>query len=170
MKIVLGDIQNQRKSFSLEEVIKFSAEGTERKADVRGELELATHKEAAYSLTGTMVACATVGCSRCGIDVCFTIEQDFTYQLLLMEEPTMDAEYECSDEDCELMYLAEPVVETTEILSEQLMLALPVRILCDEDCNGLCDQCGTQLNSRECGCRVVSKDSPFAILKDLQNN
>ena len=63
---------------------------------------------------------------------------------------------------------SDPVVETSEILSEQLLLSLPAHHFCDEACKGLCDRCGVNLNEKQCKCRETNENSPFAVLKQLQ--
>ncbi len=52
-------------------------------------------------------------------------------------------------------------------LSEQIWLALPLQILCKQDCRGLCDQCGIELNTQTCQCEDESIDPRLAILKEL---
>lgn len=44
------------------------------------------------------------------------------------------------------------VLDVTEAVRQQLLLALPMVPVCRPDCRGLCPQCGTNLNERECGC------------------
>lgn len=167
MKIVLADIKSGNKVFSLEESIQFQDESVKLKADIKAEVVLSYRKDDAYGLRGDMVARVDSSCGRCGVTVHLTLEQNFHYQVLLKEEPLVESEYECTNENFDLLYLAEPFIETKDVLSEQFVLALPVQMLCAEDCKGLCDQCGTNLNRKSCNCGEISKNSPFAILKDL---
>ncbi len=44
------------------------------------------------------------------------------------------------------------MLDVTEAVRQQLLLALPMVPVCRPDCRGLCPQCGTNLNERECGC------------------
>jgi len=82
----------------------------------------------------------------------------------------MNSEHHCSDDDYDVLYLSDSVIESTDILREQLLLALPVSSVCSESCMGLCDRCGTNLNENQCKCGEVNENSPFAILKKLQKN
>ena len=52
-----------------------------------------------------------------------------------------------------------------EMLREQLILSIPIQALCQEQCQGLCQACGQNLNERQCGCDVLDTKSPFAILR-----
>lgn len=48
---------------------------------------------------------------------------------------------------------AEETLDITEDIREELLLELPMNILCREDCAGLCEKCGADLNEGPCGCR-----------------
>lgn len=52
---------------------------------------------------------------------------------------------------------------------EALLLELPMRFLCSEDCKGLCPHCGANLNTTRCSCREGdTKPNPFAALSELR--
>ena len=54
-----------------------------------------------------------------------------------------------------------------EELREALILSFPMRILCDEDCPGLCPKCGKPKREGECGCPTREIDPRLAILQTL---
>lgn len=54
-----------------------------------------------------------------------------------------------------------------DLVEEDLLLNQPSKILCMEDCRGLCPQCGQNLNQGLCGCRQETVDPRLAILKQL---
>lgn len=56
------------------------------------------------------------------------------------------------------------------IVREQVLLALPVVVLCGDDCKGLCMVCGQDLNEKECGCERKIADVRLAKLKDIKLN
>ena len=53
------------------------------------------------------------------------------------------------------------------IVEEHLLLSLPMRPLCDQDCRGLCPGCGGNRNRGECACPEDSRKTPFDCLKDF---
>jgi uncharacterized protein len=55
-------------------------------------------------------------------------------------------------EDLEQLYYREGGVETNDIVREQLLLSIPMRVLCRPDCRGLCATCGKNLNEGSCDC------------------
>lgn len=58
-------------------------------------------------------------------------------------------------------------INVTEILENSIIMALPTKILCKEDCKGLCQQCGANLNDTSCTCNNDDVDIRFSNLKDL---
>jgi uncharacterized protein len=58
-------------------------------------------------------------------------------------------------------------LDLAPMLREQLLLAIPARALCKEDCRGLCPNCGTNLNLAECGCPGQQGFSKFEKLRGL---
>ena len=62
------------------------------------------------------------------------------------------------------------VLELDDAVRTALLLELPSRVLCKEDCRGLCPQCGQDLNVSECSCRrEFTGRNPFAALASLLN-
>lgn len=57
-------------------------------------------------------------------------------------------------------------IDLTEALRQRILLAIPMATLCQEDCKGLCAQCGTNLNLGSCNCEPEI-DSRMSILKTL---
>ena len=62
------------------------------------------------------------------------------------------------------------VLELDEAVRTALLLEMPSRVLCKEDCRGLCDQCGANLNINECSCQKdLTRKNPFSALASLLN-
>ena len=61
-------------------------------------------------------------------------------------------------------------IDLDPIIREQVLLALPVSVLCREDCKGLCTVCGEDLNEKDCGCERKVVDVRLAKLKDIKLN
>ncbi len=123
-----------------------------------------------YILSGRLKTTLATHCDRCGDGVELPVDALFTYVLQIGEEPLRATEYQCSDEDCETLYLDAAAIDCEALVREQLSLALPVQNLCDKSCKGLCVRCGVNLNKEKCQCGEENEDSPFAILKTLKNN
>ena len=55
-----------------------------------------------------------------------------------------------------------------DVLREQLLLALPVKAICRDDCRGLCPHCGRNLNQEQCACTEPIEDPRWSALKDIR--
>jgi len=67
------------------------------------------------------------------------------------------------DEDC-ILYDGE-VIDFNPSVKENLVLALPMKWLCRRDCQGICPQCGQDLNVSQCNCLVEDVDPRMEVLK-----
>jgi uncharacterized protein len=75
-----------------------------------------------------------------------------------------------NEEDEDLLVNENSAVNIDEAISEELLLSLPLRNLCSEDCKGLCPKCGCNLNERQCSCTLKEPDTRWAKLKDFKPN
>ena len=82
---------------------------------------------------------ATV-CDRCLADLELEMDIDETYYLF--PENTPDVDYFYSGDEIEL----------DDYVRETLVMNMPGKVLCSEDCKGLCSKCGADLNLGDCGC------------------
>jgi len=65
---------------------------------------------------------------------------------------TLEGAHQLNAEDMEQLYYREGGFETNDIVREQLLLSIPMRVVCRPDCRGLCATCGKNLNEGPCGC------------------
>ncbi|RMF92426.1 MAG: DUF177 domain-containing protein [Candidatus Schekmanbacteria bacterium] len=70
----------------------------------------------------------------------------------------------------EIYFIDDEFVNLVDIALEQVSLSLPIKPLCNEDCKGLCPECGQNRNERECRCKDNYIDPRFAILEKLKKN
>lgn len=119
------------------------------------------------SFGGSLEGC----CSRCLITYPFDVEKSF--DLVLVPEPVRSERKveELKREELGLSYYSSDVINLAPLIEEQVLLALPTRPLCREDCRGLCSGCGANLNSEECACDPAApSDSRLAIFRTLKIN
>jgi uncharacterized protein len=115
---------------------------------------------------------AVFTCSRCLKDFESPISANFalTYCRELPEVEVEDDEegVELSAEDMGLILFEGQEIDLAEGIQEQLVMALPLRPVCDEACKGLCPQCGADLNAAPCDCRPQDLNIKMAALKDFK--
>ncbi len=109
-------------------------------------------------VTGRFDADATVNCARCLKAFLYSIGFDFAEYYKKQPE---EGEYAYQDD----------TIELDQCLEDNVVLNLPTRFLCREDCKGLCSQCGKDLNEGECGCQPkVDPANPFFGLSKLYDD
>ncbi len=129
----------------------------------------ASRSESQVRLRGTITARAEVDCDRCLKAVPVPIETSFDVSYVPADEFTVEAEAaELQEEDLDLSVFEGDAIDIDELVREQLLLALPARALCREECHGLCPVCGADRNTESCACEATEADPRWAALKDLQ--
>jgi|KBSSwiStaDraftv2_1062776.scaffolds.fasta_scaffold91705_3 DUF177 domain-containing protein len=119
---------------------------------------------------GQLAARITAPCDRCLDDVSFVIDQPFDLFYApgdFVGEATTETELQLQRRDLDFSVYDGDAIDLDELVREQLALNLPLRVLCKEDCRGLCSQCGVDLNRETCGCQkpLDPRWKPLADLK-----
>jgi uncharacterized protein len=135
------------------------------------ELEFDIHKDKdKFRLVGRVRTELELTCSRCVESYAFPIDGEFDQRYLPSSDASTDVEREVEEDDLETSYYTDDQIDLSELMREQFYLALPMKPLCREDCQGLCAQCGTNLNTSRCDCAPVWEDPRLAALRDLKRN
>ena len=58
-------------------------------------------------------------------------------------------------------------IDITQDVMDALLLPVPTKLLCRDDCKGLCTQCGINLNEKDCSCQKTDIDPRWEALKNL---
>lgn len=134
---------------------------------VNVDLELVPEAEH-IRLSGRLQVTVRVACSRCLQD--FTLELDETIPLTLLLPLPEDTgeEIDLRPQDLDTEFFDGEIVDIDLIVAEQIFLALPQRPLCQPDCQGLCSECGADLNRKACGCAKKELGSSFGALKAVK--
>jgi len=107
-------------------------------------------------------------CSRCLEGFSYTARTTLSQLLRSKGEDRAEAkEIELAWDDLECGTYDGEELLLDRVVEEHLLLSLPMRPLCAEDCGGLCPVCGGNRNRGECGCPDGSQESPFDCLKDF---
>ena len=89
-------------------------------------------------------------------------EGNNTARAVRVEEKAIDAG------EAEMGFYEGDGLELNDVLREFVLLALPMRKLCDENCKGICPVCGQNRNQNECRCQTAAGDDRWAALKELR--
>lgn len=111
-------------------------------------------------LNGNVSGTLKLTCCRC--------LEKFDYPINLDINEKLSNNYENKDED--IIFINNDKIDITEIIENNIRVGLPIKILCKEDCKGLCQYCGTNLNYSTCSCNNDDIDPRMAKLKELFSN
>ena len=128
-----------------------------------------TAMEHRLAVAGEISARVKAPCALCLQEAAADIRCDFSQLLVRSGYAGQDAESHEEDETQDAVEFEGTTCDLTASVVETLNLHIPMRLLCREDCKGLCPQCGKNLNEGPCLCGSDG-DSPFAGLKVLFNN
>jgi len=106
-------------------------------------------------ISGTVNGAVELSCSRClELSQC-GISRSFDLFFRQRDEEMFDEDdIELSEDDMRTTYFAGTQLDIGEIIREQVLLSLPMKVLCATECKGLCPVCGTNLNMNTCHCSV----------------
>jgi uncharacterized protein len=121
-----------------------------------------------FRLVGTVVTELELPCSRCLEAFRLPVNASFDLRYHPASEMSQDEERQVEDDDLGTSYYRDDQIDLNELLREQFYLALPMKPLCDEACQGLCPQCGTNLNTGSCNCAAGWEDPRLAPLRQLK--
>jgi uncharacterized protein len=110
-----------------------------------------------------------VFCARCLDPVRHAIKDQVD---LIFRPLGVDAgapEHSISTSDTEIGYYQDGGLVLEDVLREQVLLSLPARTLCRQDCKGLCARCGRNLNAEACICEGAPSDPRWSALADLRS-
>jgi len=119
-------------------------------------------------LRGKLSAKLELQCARCLDPVAQSVEREFE---LLYRPLGADAgrdELSVTDAEAEIGYYQGDGILLEDVLREQVLLALPLKVTCREDCKGLCPHCGKNLNQEACACDVSVVDPRWDALKGIR--
>ena len=138
----------------LKNVVKVEAELTKRivQTDVKGEIFAELETE----------------CSRCLQAADLKLKIPFEAAFVMAENYTEAKEAELKEDDLDVSIFNGDKIDVTELVREQLLLNLPEQAFCREDCQGLCEKCGANLNLIDCNCEDGEVDPRLQGLRELK--
>ncbi|NOZ04746.1 MAG: DUF177 domain-containing protein [Chloroflexi bacterium] len=113
---------------------------------------------------GDLTCQVELACGRClepySQEVNFTFEEEFHEVAQALDDEDV--------EDPSLFLVEQNILDASEVVRQNLLLAFPTRPLCRPDCKGLCRSCGENRNLRTCDCPPEEGDPRWAALRKLR--
>lgn len=169
MKLDLSLIDKQPLAF--DERLTLSADRLDEE-QVAGEVEVhlvgvARAVGGRYVVSGSISAAGALVCTRCLDPVAWTLQDEFSAEYRIADEAPGEGDFPIADGELDVSFVSGAELDLADVAVEQVMLGLPMRIVCDDSCAGLCPRCGANRN-REGACRCEAEVDPrWQALQDL---
>ena len=122
-------------------------------------------KERELLITGKGKIVLEIPCDRCLDDVEVKVKLEFEHKI------TTDTEAEDQSEELdENNYIDGYSLDVEQLVYNELLTGWPTKILCSDDCKGICNVCGQNLNRGTCNCEDTSLDPRMSVIRDVFKN
>lgn len=101
----------------------------------------------------------SIACDRCTKQIDEQYQYTFSHVLVLSLEN--------EDDNDDYIQVQDDKLDLDELVRADILLELPTKFLCSEDCKGLCSVCGKNLNDGACNCNLHQVDPRLEVLKKL---
>jgi uncharacterized protein len=119
-------------------------------------------------LRGKLETDLEVSCARCLEPVNLPVQRSFDLLYRPLGTDAGHEELSVTDAEAEIGYYQGEGLLLEDTLREQVLLAVPLKALCREDCKGLCPHCGKNLNESACSCEDEVEDPRWDALKEIR--
>lgn len=125
-------------------------------------LVITNQGERVLTVTGKAVLSLEMPCARCLEPVLVPFELEIDQELDMNQ--TKEDRIEALDEQ---FYINGYNLDVDQLVGNELTLNLPMRVLCSDNCKGICNRCGTNLNRGTCDCDNRSLDPRMSVIQDI---
>lgn len=133
-------------------------------------LHIRNEENAVVRIFGTVSVTVKVPCARCLEEVFVPVRFDIDKQLRIAgTEDSPDAGALIDDEMEETDYLHGFELDADQLIHDEILLNWPMKVLCRDDCKGICRVCGMNLNKGACSCPETEPDPRMAAIQDIFN-
>lgn len=121
---------------------------------------------ATVHIKGGIDTVVELSCSRCAKNYEYRVASRLDLDLNPLSGVS-EEEKELQAGDLDVEFYEDDIIDITNLLREQVLLQVPMKPLCSEDCLGLCPYCGQDMNEQTCGCKPPEGHPGFEALKDF---
>jgi uncharacterized protein len=123
-----------------------------------------------FRLVGRVKTTIELTCSRCLEGFQMPVDEAFDVLYLPHTPAGQGDDRMVEDDDLSTAFYEDNVIDLGLLMQEQCYLAVPMKPLCQEDCRGLCPECGTNFNTGSCERRATWVDPRLAVLDQLRKD
>jgi len=167
MKILLSDITDEGLDLAFEETP--SSEALNLRSPVRVALRIDKIGPEVFA-RGNVRTSIELQCGRCLRS--FVKDMDVSINVVYhpVEELKEQEKHEIKDDELDMGFYQGDELDVQDLVTEQLLLNVPMKPLCSESCKGICPDCGADLNAGTCACERKETDPRLEVLKKLLDN
>ena len=147
--------------------IDLETPGVDLKGDVQVACEITRHIIETV-VAGTVETEAEIDCTRCLQPVTQELVVPFEVSFVAPDAFPTAEEVKLNESDLGVDVFQGEQIDLKEVAREQILLNLPEQVTCRDDCKGLCEKCGTNLNTSKCSCGEDEIDPRWAALQGLK--
>jgi uncharacterized protein len=136
---------------------------------VKGKIQLGVAGKA-IQIHGWVQTGLDLECSRCLKSLSCPMTSQIDVTLFPETGVALEEEIELGNEDLKTSFFSGEEIDLSKLIREQIILNVPYKALCHEECRGLCPRCGANLNEGDCGCEGKALGSAFDVLRNLKLN
>ena len=125
------------------------------------ELRIANQENKNLLIQGTVDIEVAIPCGRCLEEVPTSIHFDIDKTLTIGDNAIIDEEMEETD------YLIGFELDVDKFVYAEILVNWPMKVLCKDDCEGICKVCGMNLNKGACDCQRTELDPRMAAIQDI---
>ena len=119
-------------------------------------------------ITGKIEGSLEVNCHRCLRPFPLSLNEPVDIYMVANDRMPKDEAKELEPDELLYEFFDGEVIEVDRLVAEQIFLALPVKLVCSDDCMGICPGCGANLNEDTCRCKAPASRSPFEMLRAIK--
>jgi len=120
-------------------------------------------------VNGELAASFQMVCARCLEPVIHNLTHQFDLLYRPLGTDAGKEELSVTAVEAEISYYEGDAVLLEDVLREQVLLAVPLKAICREDCKGLCPHCGKNLNLVQCSCEEPVEGPRWSALKEIRS-
>ncbi|MBQ9142483.1 MAG: DUF177 domain-containing protein [Lachnospiraceae bacterium] len=120
-------------------------------------------------IEGSVELAFDTSCDRCLAEVPTILTLEFEREVASPDTAADSSEEEGDREDDELDFMEGYQLNVETFVYNEILMNWPMKILCKNDCKGICKVCGQNLNLSECGCDTFVPDPRMAAIQDIFN-
>lgn len=143
----------------------------DERAHLKGETQIsgrARREGERVRVRGNLRTIIEAPCDRCLRETVAPVETEFDVTYVSALAPAPEDEVGIPSDEMDVSTFDGEAIDVDDLAREQILLALPARLLCREDCKGLCPTCGADMNTEACSCREKEVDPRWAALAALK--